>query len=217
MSHISEYIDRINKGKSARFELKHHGEDKFEGAKSAFIRCCKNVIPNWVDKNPDVTDKIVRYCVQSDNFDGDISKGLILMGNIGVGKTVYLKALSLMMGYSNKFRFQIYTGFEMERVYMGEPNDQDNFKLNTALKAKMFGIDDLGEEHASIKRYGTEINVGVDALTQRHQLYVDKGYLTFATTNLNAEMIAKKYGNRIESRLHEMFNMIGVTGKDLRK
>jgi DNA replication protein DnaC len=81
----------------------------------------------------------------------------------------------------------------------------------------MFGIDDLGEEHSSIKRYGTEINVGIDTLTQRHQLYTNKGYLTFATSNLNAEMMAKKYGKRIESRMHEMFNIIGVTGNDLRK
>jgi len=29
--------------------------------------------------------------------------------------------------------------------------------------------------------------------------------------------MAKKYGKRIESRMHEMFNIIGVTGNDLRK
>ena len=216
MSDIQDYIQRISKRQDERFALKSYNDVKFDGAKNAFIECCKLVVPQWIDKNPDVTDEIVRYCIQSEKFDGDCSKGLILMGNTGVGKTVYLKALSLMMGYSNQFRFKTYTGFEMERVYIRD-DEQENFKLGVALSAKMFGIDDLGEEHTSIKRYGTEINVGVDALTQRHQLYVDKGYLTFATTNLNAELIAKKYGNRIESRIHEMFNMIGVKGNDLRK
>ena len=139
------------------------------------------------------------------------------MGSTGVGKTVYLNALSLMMGYSNQFRFNIYTGFEMARIYQLDVSHSDVYPLDKALKAKMFGMDDIGEEHASIKRYGTEINVGIDALTQRHQIFISKGYLTFATTNLNAEMIAKKYGARIESRIHEMFNLIGVTGKDLRK
>jgi hypothetical protein len=122
-----------------------------------------------------------------------------------------------MMGYTNKFKFNIFTGFEMERLYQLDSNHSDVYPLESALQSKMFGIDDLGEEHSSIKRYGTEINVGIDTLTQRHQLYTNKGYLTFATSNLNAEMMAKKYGKRIESRMHEMFNIIGVTGNDLRK
>jgi DNA replication protein DnaC len=217
MSQINEYLERIKKHELERFELKQYGEEKFEGARESFVQCCKAVVPNWIDKSPSVTDRLVRYCIQSEHFDGDITKGLILMGSTGVGKTVYLNALSLMMGYSNKFKFRIYTGFEMERVYQLDLTHSDVFPLEQAMRGKMFGMDDIGEEHASIKRYGTEINVGIDALTQRHQLYVNKGYLTFATTNLNADMIAKKYGARIESRLHEMFNLIGVKGDDLRK
>jgi DNA replication protein DnaC len=217
MSHINDYLEKIKKHEAERFELKKYGEQRFESARESFVDCCKVIIPNWTDKNPMVTDSIVRYCIQSEKFDGDLTKGLILMGSTGVGKTVYLNALSLMMGYSNQFRFKTYTGFEMERVYQLDSNHGDVFKLEQAMKGKMFGMDDIGEEHASIKVYGTEINVGIDTLTQRHQLYVNKGFLTFATTNLNADMIAKKYGARIESRLYEMFNLIGVKGNDLRK
>jgi DNA replication protein DnaC len=217
MSHIQAYLDKIKKHETERFELKKFGEERFKGARESFVDSCKAIVPNWKDLNPEVTDKIVRYCIQSDKFDGDLSKGLILMGSTGVGKTVYLNALSLMMGYCNQFRFSIYTGFEMERVYQLDVSHSDVYPLDRALKSKMFGMDDIGEEHASIKRYGTEINVGIDTLTQRHQLCVNKGYVTFATTNLNADMIAKKYGSRIESRIHEMFNLIGVKGKDLRK
>ena len=215
MTHISQYLDKVTNVE--RFDLKKYDEDKFNGARSAFVECCKTIVPGWKDHYPDVTDKLVRYSIQSDKFEGDLTKGILLMGNTGLGKTVYLKALSLFMGYTNKFKFKIYTGFEMERIYMTDPSSQENFKLNSDLNAKMFGIDDLGEEHSSIKRFGTEINVGVDTLTQRHQLFTDKGYRTLATSNLNAEMIAKKYGKRIESRAHEMFNFIGVHGNDLRK
>jgi len=213
---IQDYLNHINNG-STVYKLKPYGEEKFNGARLAFIECCKSIVPNWRDVSPATTDQLVRYCVQSDKFKGDLSKGIILMGNTGVGKTVYLKALSLMMGYTNKFKFNIFTGFEMERLYQLDSNHSDVYPLESALQSKMFGIDDLGEEHSSIKRYGTEINVGIDTLTQRHQLYTNKGYLTFATSNLNAEMMAKKYGKRIESRMHEMFNIIGVTGNDLRK
>jgi len=217
MSHINDYLNMIKSHQTERFELKKFGEEKFESARESFVQCCKATVPNWVDKMPQVTDSLVRYCIQSDKFDGDLSKGIILMGSTGVGKTVYLNALSLMMGYSNKFRFKIYTGFEMERIYQLDVSHSDVYPLDQALKGKMFGIDDIGEEHTSIKRYGSEINVGIDTLTQRHQLFVSKGFITFATTNLNAEMIGKKYGARIESRLHEMFNLIGVKGNDLRK
>jgi DNA replication protein DnaC len=212
---IDEYIKQIEQKQHNRYELTKYQEENFENARIAFEKCCRSILPKWEDKHPELTDQIVRYALQLDSFNGDIDKGLILMGATGVGKTVYLKSLSLFMGYAQKFKFKIYTGFEMERIYQAE--GEELFSLESAMKSKMFAIDDIGEEHSTIKRYGTEINVGVDALTQRHQLYTNKGYLTFATTNLNAEMIGKKYGKRIESRIYEMFNFIGVKGQDLRK
>ena len=212
---IDEYIQQIEQKQHKRYELKKYNEDNFENARLAFEKCCRSILPKWEDKHPELTDQIVRYALQLESFNGDTDKGLILMGATGVGKTVYLKSLSLFMGYAQQFKFKIYTGFEMERIYQSE--GEDLFSLESAMKSKMFAIDDIGEEHSTIKRYGTEINVGVDASTQRHQLYTNKGYLTFATTNLNAEMIGKKYGKRIESRIYEMFNFIGVKGADLRK
>ena len=212
---IDEYIKQIEQKQHNRYELTKYQEEHFENARIAFEKCCRSILPKWEDKHPELTDQIVRYALQLDSFNGDTDKGLILMGATGVGKTVYLKSLSLFMGYAQKFKFKIYTGFEMERIYQAE--GQELFSLESAMKSNMFAIDDIGEEHSTIKRYGTEINVGVDALTQRHQLYTNKGYLTFATTNLNAEMIGKKYGKRIESRIYEMFNFIGVKGQDLRK
>ena len=94
---IQDYLNHLNNG-STVYKLKPYGEEKFNGARLAFIECCKSVVPNWRDVSPATTDQLVRYCVQSDKFKGDLSKGIILLGNTGVGKTVYLKALSLMMG-----------------------------------------------------------------------------------------------------------------------
>jgi len=213
---IDQYLESL-KSKTLNFKLKGFDEDKFQSARDTFVKCAKEVLPTWSDLNPRITDQIVYYCIQSDKFNGDLSKGLLMMGKTGTGKTVLLQTLSMFLGYSNKFRFKIYSGFEMERVYMKDPLDQQVFNLEQALKSKMFGMDDIGEEHAAVKRYGTEINVGIETLTLRHLEFMKKGNLTFATTNLTPDMFTTKYGARIESRIHEMFNMIGVTGKDLRK
>jgi len=171
--------------------------------------CFRNSKPAIEADNPDAWKYARQWKYNSEN--------IFLHGKTGTGKTVLLQTLSMFLGYSNKFRFKIYSGFEMERVYMKDPLDQQVFNLEQALKSKMFGMDDIGEEHAAVKRYGTEINVGIETLTLRHLEFMKKGNLTFATTNLTPDMFTTKYGARIESRIHEMFNLIGVTGKDLRK
>lgn len=212
---INDYLNSFKK--EERFELKQFDDDKFDSARSMFVQCCEHVCNGWKDVNPSLTDALVKYAIRHSQSKLDPYKGLLLVGSTGIGKTVYLKALSLLLGYSNRFKFNIRTGWEMERVYQLDPSSTERYTLDRDLSAKMFGVDDIGEEHASIKVYGTEMNVGVEVLTLRHLEYVNKGHLTFATTNLNMEMMAKKYGQRIESRLHEMFNIVPINGNDLRK
>lgn len=212
---ITEYLNSFKQ--EQRFELKKFGDDKFDSARDMYVKCCEHVCKGWKDFNPSITDEIVKYSICHSKSKLDTSKGLILVGSTGVGKTVYLKALALMFGYSNRFRFNIRTGWEIERIYQLEISSTERYTLENDLKSKMFGIDDIGEEHTSIKVYGTEMNVGIEVITLRHLEYVNHGYLTYATTNLNMEMIAKKYGQRIQSRMHEMFNIIPIAGNDLRK
>lgn len=214
--HISHYINSINK--TTRYKLRQRDEFAFDYCRKAYCEMASSIVPNWKDKDKELTDQIVYYCIGSDKFNGDLDKGIILMGSTGTGKTVILKTLSMLLGYMVRFRFLIYTGWEMERIYtIADQKHQDKFSLEKAMRSKMFGIDDLGEEHTTVKVYGTDFNVGIEAVTTRHLEFINKGHLTFITTNLNAEMIKDKYGARIESRIYEMCNLIGVKGADLRK
>ena len=215
MSHILDYINSINK--TERYQMRSANEFDFRACRNAYVEMARSIVPNWVDKNPELTDQIIFYCIGSEKFKGDLDKGLIFMGSTGTGKTVILKTISMLLGYMVRFRFLIYTGWDMERIYSITESNEEKNTLDRQLSARMFGIDDLGEEHATIKVYGTDINVGIDALTKRHLEFINKGHLTFITTNLNADMIAKKYGARIESRIYEMCNLIGVKGDDIRK
>ena len=108
-------------------------------------------------------------------------------------------------------QFLIYSGNDIEKAFRNETD------IESKINQKMFGIDDLGEEHDKVKVYGTDINVGIELLSSRYNLMMKNGSLTFVTTNLTRKMLLNKYGARIDSRIDEMFNVFTMTGKDMRK
>ncbi len=186
-------------------------ENSLEVCKNTWVNINQKTINNWRVIDRGLNNQIVFYLARSLKFKGDLNKGILLIGNTGSGKTRMMKSLSLAMGYLHRFRFLIYSGNEIEKAFRNET------EIETQLTQKMFGIDDLGEEHNNVKVYGTDINVGVEVLSNRYNLMIKNGSLTFATTNLTRAMLLKKYGARIDSRIDEMFNVFTLTGDDLRK
>ncbi|WP_203532575.1 P-loop NTPase family protein [Draconibacterium halophilum] len=71
----------------------------------------------------------------------------------------------------------------------------------------IYCFDDLGVEQVQ-KYFGNECNVMGEILLSRYDLFVSKGIPTYLTTNLSASEIEEKYGNRVRSRMREMFNLI---------
>jgi DNA replication protein DnaC len=47
-----------------------------------------------------------------------------------------------------------------------------------------------------------------EILLSRYDLFISKGIPTHLTTNLSASEIEEKYGNRVRSRMREMFNLV---------
>lgn len=82
----------------------------------------------------------------------------------------------------------------------------------------IYCFDDLGIEQ-NMKHFGNESNVMAEILLSRYDLLRYRGIITHATTNLNANELEKLYGNRVRSRLREMFNLITFpeNAEDLRK
>ena len=178
------------------------------------VQTLQHLEPNF---NEGKLDKIVThlsyFIARDDKFSGDLNKGIILAGSTGVGKTLLLTAFQKLMRYVHpQLGFKVFKGNQMERMYQNE--DKDN--LEQALRYACFGFDDIGEEHDYVMVYGSKINIGKEVLDQRHLQFMNKGQLTFGTTNLNEELFRKKYGQRIDSRRHEMFNWIPINGKDHR-
>lgn len=151
----------------------------------------------------------------------DLRKGILLTGPIGCGKTTLLKLMQKIP--SNRKNFGVYatrqvvsefmqTGFETIEKY-----SRGNL-YNETRQMRSICFDDLGAETTS-KYFGNDCNVMAEILLTRYDLYEEKGLITHITTNLTAGEIESIYGNRLRSRMREMFNLFGYDeiSKDKRK
>ncbi len=142
----------------------------------------------------------------------NLDKGILLSGPIGCGKTTLMALLNEYIYPSDRhimkscrdvsFEF-IKEGYETIHKY-----SRDSFtKKSNDIGPRIYCFDDLGSEN-NLKYYGNECNVMAEILLSRYELFVQKKMLTHITTNLSASEIENMYGNRVRSRMREMFNLI---------
>lgn len=142
----------------------------------------------------------------------DISKGILLSGPIGCGKT---SIMHLIKPFSyGKYDYKIKTtreisfefaknGFEALMPYTQKSSYQQ--------RLTGYCFDDLGAEQ-QIKHFGNDCNVMAEILITRYQEFIVNNTITHITTNLSASEIEKMYGNRLRSRMRNMFNVISFEG-----
>ncbi len=148
-----------------------------------------------------------------------LNKGILLSGPVGCGKTSLMNLLGLLAEEKHRhimkscrdisFGF-IKDGYDVIHRY------SSHCFYNSRPRAVCF--DDLGIEK-SLKYYGNQCNVMAEILLSRYDLFIKRGMITHITTNLGAKDLEAAYGNRIRSRLREMFNLIAFEScsKDKRK
>ncbi len=132
----------------------------------------------------------------------DLDKGILLLGPVGCGKTSLMTLIKPF--FQNKFQYRIKPSREIsfEFIKEGYPTILNYGKSNA-----VYCFDDLGVEK-SLKHFGNDCNTMAEILLSRYDNFILSGIPTHATTNLNAEELEKLYGNRVRSRLREMFNLI---------
>ena len=147
----------------------------------------------------------------------DLEKGILLSGPVGCGKTTLISLMRYVAADKNKFIMKSCRDISFEFI-------EDGFSVihkysRGALYQylpKNYCFDDLGVE-SSLKYYGNECNVMAEILLTRYDLFVAQNLVTHLTTNLSAGEIEDAYGNRVRSRLREMFNLIAFDNNSFDK
>ncbi|GLU45120.1 ATPase [Allomuricauda sp. NBRC 101325] len=144
----------------------------------------------------------IRDKERCDQLGIDVNKGILLSGPVGCGKTCLMKLLKFMVPHQRPYavipsRNIVYAFNHVGYKIIGDYGDSQSFCF-----------DDLGVEPSGVY-FGKECNVIGEILLSRYELFMDHRLKTHATTNLNAKELEDRYGNRVRSRMRELFNLIG--------
>lgn len=142
---------------------------------------------------------------RTEDKDPIFTKGFLITGPTGVGKTYILHALANHFRYS--FNFENWVELLQEfkdRMESGYTRDaiQQLFDKNVLV------LDDIGAEKVT------------EWSTERLYAIINKAYernhIVLIATNLTPTELREKYGDRIFSRLNEMCTVVELEGKDRR-
>lgn len=181
----------------------------------------------WIttDENKQITMQLACYFAQDETFEEkegySLKKGILLAGGVGVGKTTLMQLFGrnplssfIIVPCRNIANEYVDYGNDMLDKYTSEylPSSDNPFQHNT------FGLcfDDLGTETRK-RNYGNELNVLEEIILTRYERRQTLQNKTHITTNLTGDSIGEMYGERVRSRMREMFNIIVFDGsKDMR-
>ncbi len=150
-----------------------------------------------------------------------LDKGLLIMGDVGTGKTDLFRLLRIYLKDYKKSNY----AFDYSVVW--ELTADFNEKGFPALKpheVKNMYYDELcltnertdfPEKERAI-HFGQKLLIGEELILTRYNSFKGCGYQTHFTTNASLDELLKVYGDRPYSRLQEMCNFLILTGEDKR-
>jgi hypothetical protein len=149
----------------------------------------------------------LRHKKEADRLDIDLSKGILLSGPVGCGKTSLMMLMTTIPGPERNFILHGSRNISFEFMEEGYAVIQRYSRLSYySHKPKTYCFDDVGTER-NLKYFGNECNVIGEILLSRYDEYISHGMLTHLTTNLSADELEEYYGDRVRSRLRQQLNL----------
>lgn len=139
----------------------------------------------------------------------DCGRGIIAFNqNYGQGKSFFFDVVNHRnKRIFEKDLFKKITAKELAQIYTSAKNGEDpQQKLIEAISVKRLFIDDIGDEGENkvFKHYANELNVLRFVLLKRYEMWIEKGWITYGTTNLTIQQMESNYDGRIADRLMQM-------------
>ncbi|WP_417872781.1 ATPase [Xanthomarina gelatinilytica] len=131
----------------------------------------------------------------------DPNKGILLSGPVGCGKTSLMKLLRHIVPHQKSYELIPARNITFAFNNIGYKTIQEYGSSN------FYCFDDLGVETTG-RHFGKDCNVMGEILLSRYDLFLQRKTRTHATTNLNAQELEERYGNRVRSRMRQLFNLI---------
>ena len=145
----------------------------------------------------------------------DTKKGIMLLSeNKGIGKTFMFQAFKRVASkHSCDFDYRIVSCDDVKNRYISKEGGGSEAIKHYSKGVFMF--DDLGTETDGMYM-GNKSNVMAEVLQARYNLFNTAKIVTHCTTNLSLKQLGERYGDRVLSRISEMFNVVCFSGEDFR-
>jgi len=215
-SYLNSLRIALNEKKEDLKNTRQYTHISFEDFKEMFILFAENsLIKKKQNRNFEIdsTNEIAIFqlwcfLTGNSNFKGSLFKGIMIVGSIGVGKTLIMNTFLDICEktiYSQNLLTRLHSKDVAAKMKIQPPEP-------CILKSPLF-IDDIGKESKTANDYGNVINPVTDLFSARY----DNNALTFATANYSKDSFSKFYGDTISDRFVEMFNIIRVDGDKSRR
>ena len=202
--------------KKRRFVIKEYSFDQFCELIVAY-GCIQLVNRSEIKKftllpeDIEVLKKLYQWTVGDPSFDGNLTRGIMLIGKFGSGKSLIMEAwCSILIDYAIDNKLGLAVWYKSSKLYAELLAKSDS----KALAKRMLFIDDFGRDSMRSKNYGTEVSPVADLLLERY----DNGSITHGTGNRTIETLSSDdfYGPMLGDRFKQMFNFIEHKGSSRR-
>ena len=193
-----------------------------------FTQCANYILRKRGLKTEFVIDEINKpviiqlwfYLIYDNRFEGNLDKGILLHGDVGVGKTLLLESFVYLQNRLWNYhktddgrRYQRATFIHSTEI-AGRMKSFESTRTDVDITKCPLAIDEIGREPREVLDYGNVTCPMAELVSAR----ADKAIITHGTTNFSFKTLFSEdnYGEMIGDRMRSMFNFISLKGDSRR-